>query len=252
MSQFQKNLALWLVISLLMIMLFNMMTQKDTDQNQINYTEFLSAIDDGRVTSITFQGNQISGVYKDGEKFKTYAPMDEQLIPDLKEKGIVIEAKPAEDQGFWFTLLVSWGPIILLIAVWIFFMRQMQSGGGKAMSFGKSKAKLLTDSQGQVTFKDVAGVDEAKQELEEVVEFLKDPKKFTKLGGKIPKGVLLVGSPGTGKTLLARSVAGEAGVPFFTISGSDFVEMFVGVGASRGARPVSAGEEERPVYNLYR
>ncbi len=246
MSQFQKNLALWLVISLLMIMLFNMMTQKDTDQNQINYTEFLSAIDDGRVTSITFQGNQISGAYKDGEKFKTYAPMDEQLIPDLKEKGIVIEAKPAEDQGFWFTLLVSWGPIILLIAVWIFFMRQMQSGGGKAMSFGKSKAKLLTDSQGQVTFKDVAGVDEAKQELEEVVEFLKDPKKFTKLGGKIPKGVLLVGSPGTGKTLLARSVAGEAGVPFFTISGSDFVEMFVGVGASRVRDLFLQGKKNAP------
>ncbi len=246
MSQFQKNLALWLVISLLMIMLFNMMTQKETEQKQINYTEFLSAVDAGQVSNITFQGNQLIGEYKDGNKFQTYAPMDDALIPELKDKGIVIEAKPVDDQGFWFTLLVSWGPILLLIAVWIFFMRQMQSGGGKAMSFGKSKAKLLTDTQGQVTFKDVAGVDEAKQELEEVVEFLKDPKKFTKLGGKIPKGVLLVGSPGTGKTLLARSVAGEAGVPFFTISGSDFVEMFVGVGASRVRDLFLQGKKNAP------
>ncbi|MDX2479571.1 MAG: ATP-dependent zinc metalloprotease FtsH [Desulfuromusa sp.] len=246
MSQFQKNLALWLVISLLMIMLFNMMTQKDTEQKKINYTEFLSAVDDGQVSNITFQGNQVSGVLGDGSKFQTYAPMDEQLIPDLKEKGVIIEAKPLDDQGFWFTLLISWGPILLLIAVWIFFMRQMQGGGGKAMSFGKSKAKLLTDTQGLVTFKDVAGVDEAKQELEEVVEFLRDPKKFTKLGGKIPKGVLLVGSPGTGKTLLARSVAGEAGVPFFTISGSDFVEMFVGVGASRVRDLFLQGKKNAP------
>ncbi len=246
MSQFQKNLALWLVISLLMIMLFNMMTQKNTEQKQINYTEFLSAVDGGQVSSITFQGNKVTGVYSDGKKFQTYAPMDEQLIPDLKAKGITIEAKPVDDQGFWFTLLVSWGPILLLIAVWIFFMRQMQGGGGKAMSFGKSKAKLLTDTQGLVTFKDVAGVDEAKQELEEVVEFLRDPKKFTKLGGKIPKGVLLVGAPGTGKTLLARSVAGEAGVPFFTISGSDFVEMFVGVGASRVRDLFLQGKKNAP------
>jgi len=245
-SQFQKNLALWLVISLLMIMLFNMMTQKDTEQKQINYTEFLSAVDDGQISNVTFQGNKVTGLYIDGKKFQTYAPMDEQLIPDLKEEGITIEAKPLDDQGFWFTLLISWGPILLLIAVWIFFMRQMQGGGGKAMSFGKSKAKLLTDTQGLVTFKDVAGVDEAKQELEEVVEFLRDPKKFTKLGGKIPKGVLLVGAPGTGKTLLARSVAGEAGVPFFTISGSDFVEMFVGVGASRVRDLFLQGKKNAP------
>jgi len=245
-SQFQKNLALWLVISLLMIMLFNMMTQKNTEQKQINYTEFLSAVEDGQVNSITFQGNKVTGKFSDGSKFQTYAPMDEQLIPELKKKGITIEAKPMDDQGFWFTLLISWGPILLLIAVWIFFMRQMQGGGGKAMSFGKSKAKLLTDTQGLVTFKDVAGVDEAKQELEEVVEFLRDPKKFTKLGGKIPKGVLLVGAPGTGKTLLARSVAGEAGVPFYTISGSDFVEMFVGVGASRVRDLFLQGKKNAP------
>lgn len=246
MSQFQKNLALWLVISLLMIMLFNMMTQRESEQKQINYTEFLTAVDSGKVSNVTIQGTQINGAYQDGGKFQTNAPPDMELIPELKKKGIVIEAKPVDDQGFWFTLLVSWGPILLLIAVWIFFMRQMQAGGGKAMSFGKSKAKLLTDTQGQVTFKDVAGVDEAKQELEEVVEFLKDPKKFTKLGGKIPKGVLLVGSPGTGKTLLARSVAGEAGVPFFTISGSDFVEMFVGVGASRVRDLFLQGKKNAP------
>ena len=246
MSQFQKNLALWLVISLLMIMLFNMMSQRGTDQKKINYTELLGDIESGQVTKVTIQGSQITGTLEDGTKFLTTAPPDMQLIPELKEKGITIEAKPVDDQGFWFTLLVSWGPILLLIGVWIFFMRQMQSGGGKAMSFGKSKAKLLTDTQGLVTFKDVAGVDEAKQELEEVVEFLKDPKKFTKLGGRIPKGVLLVGAPGTGKTLLARSVAGEAGVPFFTISGSDFVEMFVGVGASRVRDLFLQGKKNAP------
>lgn len=246
MSQFQKNLALWLVISLLMIMLFNMMTQKQTEQRPINYTEFLNAVETDRVVSVIFQGGQVSGTLSDGSKFQTHVPRDEELLPELKRRGIVIEAKPMDDQGFWFTLLISWGPILLLIAVWIFFMRQMQSGGGKAMSFGKSKAKLLTDSAGQVTFKDVAGVDEAKQELEEIVEFLRDPKKFTKLGGKIPKGVLLVGAPGTGKTLLARSVAGEAGVPFFTISGSDFVEMFVGVGASRVRDLFLQGKKNAP------
>ncbi|WP_020676946.1 ATP-dependent zinc metalloprotease FtsH [Geopsychrobacter electrodiphilus] len=246
MSQFQKNLALWLVISLLMIMLFNMMSQRGGDQKKINYTELLGNIESGQVTKVVIQGSQISGTLEDGTKFLTTAPPDMQLIPELKDKGVTIEAKPVDDQGFWFTLLVSWGPILLLIGVWIFFMRQMQSGGGKAMSFGKSKAKLLTDTQGLVTFKDVAGVDEAKQELEEVVEFLKDPKKFTRLGGRIPKGVLLVGAPGTGKTLLARSVAGEAGVPFFTISGSDFVEMFVGVGASRVRDLFLQGKKNAP------
>ena len=246
MSQFQKNLALWLVISLLMIMLFNMMTQKQETQRPMNYTEFLSAVETNRVISVLFQGGQLTGTLEDGSKFQTHIPRDEELLPQLKERGVIIEAKPVDDQGFWFTLLISWGPILLLIAVWIFFMRQMQSGGGKAMSFGKSKAKLLTDTAGKVTFKDVAGVDEAKQELEEIVEFLRDPKKFTKLGGKIPKGVLLVGSPGTGKTLLARSVAGEAGVPFFTISGSDFVEMFVGVGASRVRDLFVQGKKNAP------
>jgi len=245
-NQFYKNLALWLVISLLMILLFNMMTQKDQEQTSINYSSFLSAVDDGRVNEVIIQGQQIEGRYEDGTKFKTHVPPDVELIPQLKEKGVVIEAKPDEDQGFWFTLLISWGPILLLIAVWIFFMRQMQSGGGKAMSFGKSKAKLLSESQVRITFSDVAGIEEAKDELEEIVSYLKDPKKYSRLGGKIPKGVLLVGPPGTGKTLLARAIAGEAGVPFFSISGSDFVEMFVGVGASRVRDLFLQGKKNAP------
>ncbi len=246
MNQFYKNLALWLVISLLMILLFNMMTQKEQELKPVNYTNFLSAVDEGRVQEVTIQGQQIEGLYDDGTAFKTHAPGDVELIPELKEKGVVIEAKPVEDQGFWFTLLVSWGPILLLIAVWIFFMRQMQSGGGKAMSFGKSRAKLLNESTARVMFSDVAGVEEAKDELEEIVSFLKDPKKYSRLGGKIPKGVLLVGPPGTGKTLLARAIAGEAGVPFFSISGSDFVEMFVGVGASRVRDLFVQGKKNAP------
>jgi len=245
-NQFYKNLALWLVISLVMILLFNMMTQKDREQKPITYTAFLSALQEGRVQEVTIQGSHIEGKYKEDGQFKTYSPDDAGLIERLREQGVVIEAKPEEDRSFWFTMLVSWGPILLLIGVWIFFMRQMQSGGGKAMSFGKSRAKLLTESQTQVTFKDVAGIDEAKEELEEIVSYLKDPKKFSRLGGKIPKGVLLVGSPGTGKTLLARAIAGEAGVPFFSISGSDFVEMFVGVGASRVRDLFVQGKKNAP------
>jgi cell division protease FtsH len=232
-NQFYKNLALWLVISLVMILLFNMMTQKEQESKPITYTAFLEAVEEGSVQEVTVQGSNINGQFKDETRFTTYAPDDPNLVSELRQKGVVIQAKPEEDRSFWFTMLVSWGPILLLIGVWIFFMRQMQSGGGKAMSFGKSKAKLLSETSAQVTFKDVAGIDEAKDELEEIVSYLKDPKKFSRLGGRIPKGVLLVGSPGTGKTLLARAIAGEAGVPFFSISGSDFVEMFVGVGASR-------------------
>jgi len=246
-NQFYKNLALWLVISLVMILLFNMMTQKEGEVKTVTYTAFLEAVDEGQVREVTVQGSNITGVYQDdGGQFKTYAPDDPQLVSELRDKGITIQAKPEEDRSFWVTMLVSWGPILLLIAVWIFFMRQMQSGGGKAMSFGKSKAKLLTESQGQVTFKDVAGIDEAKDELEEIVAYLKEPKKFSRLGGRIPKGVLLVGSPGTGKTLLARAIAGEAGVPFFSISGSDFVEMFVGVGASRVRDLFVQGKKNAP------
>ena len=246
MNQFYKNLALWLVISLVMILLFNMMTQKDREQKPITYTAFLEALDEGKVREVTVQGSNVEGKYNDDVLFKTYAPDDPNLISELRERGVIIQARPDEDRSFWFTLLVSWGPILLLIGVWIFFMRQMQSGGGKAMSFGKSKAKLLSDNQAQVMFKDVAGIDEAKDELEEIVSFLKDPKKFSRLGGRIPKGVLLVGAPGTGKTLLARAIAGEAGVPFFSISGSDFVEMFVGVGASRVRDLFVQGKKNAP------
>ncbi|WP_316347100.1 ATP-dependent zinc metalloprotease FtsH [Desulfuromonas acetoxidans] len=246
MNQFYKNIALWLVISLVMILLFNMMTQQDQQREAVSYTTFINALEDGRVQDVTIQGPNLEGTYEDGTRFKTFAPDDPSLISELRERKIVIDAKPEEDRSFWMTMLVSWGPILLLIAVWIFFMRQMQGGGGKAMNFGKSRARLLSDTQGMVTFKDVAGVDEAKEELEEIVAFLKDPKKFTRLGGRIPKGVLLVGSPGTGKTLLARAIAGEADVPFFTISGSDFVEMFVGVGASRVRDLFAQGKKNAP------
>ena len=246
MNQFYKNIALWLVISLVMILLFNMMTQQDQQQESVSYTTFVSALDEGRVQDVLIQGPNIEGTYQDGTRFKTFAPSDPNLISELRQHDIVIQAKPEEDRSFWMTMLVSWGPILLLIAVWIFFMRQMQGGGGKAMNFGKSRARLLSDTQGMVTFKDVAGVDEAKEELEEIVAFLKDPKKFTRLGGRIPKGVLLMGAPGTGKTLLARAIAGEADVPFFTISGSDFVEMFVGVGASRVRDLFAQGKKNAP------
>jgi cell division protease FtsH len=245
-NQFYKNLALWLVISLVMILLFNMMTQREQIQQPISYTAFLEAVDDGQIKEVTIQGPNLEGHFTDNKPFKTYIPDDPTLIKELRDKGVTIQAQPEEDKSFWFTLLVSWGPILLLIAVWIFFMRQMQSGGGKAMSFGKSRAKLLSDANAKVTFKDVAGIDEAKDELEEIVSYLKDPKKFSRLGGRIPKGVLLVGSPGTGKTLLARAIAGEAGVPFFSISGSDFVEMFVGVGTSRVRDLFVQGKKNAP------
>ena len=246
MNQFYKNLALWLVISLVMIMLFNMMTQQGRETKPVPYTTFLAALEEGEIVDVTIKGSNIEGTYMDGSAFKTYAPDDPDLISHLRDQGVAIQAEPDESNSFWMSLLVSWGPILLLIAVWIFFMRQMQSGGGKAMSFGKSRAKLLSESQAKITFNDVAGIDEAKDELEEVVSFLKDPKKFSRLGGRIPKGVLLVGPPGTGKTLLGRAIAGEAGVPFFSISGSDFVEMFVGVGASRVRDLFVQGKKNAP------
>jgi len=245
-NQFYKNLALWLVISLVMIMLFNMMTQQGRELKPVPYTTFLAALDEGEIVDVTIKGSNLEGTYTDGSAFKTYAPDDPELINLLREQGVAIQAEPDESNSFWMSILVSWGPILLLIAVWIFFMRQMQSGGGKAMSFGKSRAKLLSESQAKITFNDVAGIDEAKDELEEVVSFLKDPKKFSRLGGRIPKGVLLMGPPGTGKTLLGRAIAGEAGVPFFSISGSDFVEMFVGVGASRVRDLFVQGKKNAP------
>ncbi len=244
MNPFYKNLALWLVISLMMVMLFQIFKQPDRSSASVGYSDFLSMVESGSVSNVTIQGDNISGMSAQGP-FKTYAPKDPEMIGLLRSKGVKISVKPQEDSS-WFQVLLSWVPMLLLIGVWIFFMRQMQAGGGKAMSFGKSRAKLMTDSQEKVTFEDVAGIEEAKEELEEIVEFLRDPKKFTRLGGRIPKGVLLVGSPGTGKTLLARAIAGEADVPFFSISGSEFVEMFVGVGASRVRDLFVQGKKNAP------
>ena len=232
-----RNLALWAIIAVLLIALFNLFQtpQQRGSAREVAYSEFISDVSSGRVKSVTIAGERITGTYTDnGAGFQTYSPGDPSLVSRLEDRGVTINARPENDgSNSIFGYLISWLPMILILGVWIFFMRQMQSGSGRAMGFGKSKAKLLTEAHGRVTFQDVAGVDEAKQDLEEIVEFLRDPQKFQRLGGKIPRGVLLVGPPGTGKTLLARSVAGEANVPFFTISGSDFVEMFVGVGASR-------------------
>ncbi|HMM13058.1 MAG: ATP-dependent zinc metalloprotease FtsH [Parvibaculum sp.] len=235
MSNF-KNFALWVIIALLLVALFNLFQSpvQQAASSEINFSRLLSEVDGGNVRDVTIAGENITGHYTDGRPFRTYAPSDPSLVNRLYEKGVQITAKPSDENVPSIVgVLVSWFPMLLLIAVWIFFMRQMQGGGGKAMGFGKSKAKLLTERHGRVTFDDVAGIDEAKDDLTEIVEFLRDPAKFQRLGGRIPKGVLLVGPPGTGKTLLARAIAGEANVPFFTISGSDFVEMFVGVGASR-------------------
>ncbi|MEA2038446.1 MAG: ATP-dependent zinc metalloprotease FtsH [Thermodesulfobacteriota bacterium] len=244
MNPFYKNLALWLVISLMMVMLFQIFKHPDRGSSSISYSEFLSMVENETVDQVVIQGDHISGFTAQGP-FKTYAPKDPELIKLLRDKGVKISVKPDESSS-WFQVFLSWVPMLLLIGVWIFFMRQMQAGGGKALSFGKSRARLMTDSQEKVTFDDVAGIDEAKDDLGEIVEFLRDPKKFTRLGGRIPKGVLLVGAPGTGKTLLARAIAGEADVPFFTISGSDFVEMFVGVGASRVRDLFAQGKKNAP------
>ncbi|MFP4037349.1 MAG: ATP-dependent zinc metalloprotease FtsH [Desulfobacteraceae bacterium] len=244
MNPFYKNLALWLVISLMMVMLFQIFNQPERGLQSISYSEFLGMVENDSVVQVTIQGDNITGQSAQGP-FKTYAPEDPELIKLLRDRDVKIVAKPAEDSS-WFQVFLSWVPMLLLIGVWIFFMRQMQVGGGKALSFGKSRARLMSETHEKVTFEDVAGIDEAKDELQEIIEFLKDPKKFTRLGGRIPKGVLLVGAPGTGKTLLARAIAGEAGVPFFSISGSDFVEMFVGVGASRVRDLFVQGKKNAP------
>ncbi len=228
-----KSIVAVLVIILLGLFVFQIYNKPKKNHDNIPFSEFSEAISTDKIASVMIQGRNITGTYKDGKEFKTFAPEDPDLVKRLREKGVRISARPDEESGIWQNIFISWFPMLLLIGVWIFFMRQMQSGGGKAMSFGKSKARLFTGRENRVTFHDVAGIDEAKEELQEIIDFLVDPKKFTKLGGRIPKGVLLVGPPGTGKTLLARAIAGEANVPFFTISGSDFVEMFVGVGASR-------------------
>ena len=246
MNPFYKNLGLWLLISLTMILVFNLFNQPKSKIEKVDYSDFRSSLESGSLKEVIIQGKNISGKYTNGKEFKSYAPDDPDLVRALREKGVKLSAKP-EDQSPWYmTILISWFPMIILIAVWVFFMRQVQVGGGKAMSFGKSRAKLLTKDEQKVTFEDVAGVDEAKGELEEIIAFLKEPKKFTQLGGKIPKGVLLVGAPGTGKTLLAKAIAGEAAVPFFSISGSDFVEMFVGVGASRVRDLFIQGKKHAP------
>jgi cell division protease FtsH len=245
-NPFYKNLALWLVITLMMIMLYNLFNQKHLPETNIKYTEFLGMVDSERVAEVVIQGQELLVTDTNRNRFKVFAPQDADLIKILREKGVVIQAKPPSESPWYMSVLVSWFPMIILIGVWIFFMRQMQSGGGKALSFGKSRARLMSDNMAKVTFEDVAGIDEAKEELGEIVEFLREPKKFTRLGGRIPKGVLVMGPPGTGKTLLARAIAGEAGVPFFSISGSDFVEMFVGVGASRVRDLFVQGKKNAP------
>lgn len=244
---FYKNLALWLVIAFIMVFLFNVISGTQAVKKNVNYSEFMTQVAANKVKAVTIKQNKIDGTFVDGGQFESYSPDDIDLIKNLREHKVEITAQPPDKSPWYMQVLVSWLPMIILIGIWIFFMRQMQGGaGGKAFSFGKSKAKLLTQDQHKVTFKDVAGIEEAKEELEEIIDFLKDPQKFQKLGGKIPKGVLLVGPPGTGKTLLARAVAGEAGVPFFSISGSDFVEMFVGVGAARVRDLFEQGKKNAP------
>ena len=248
MSNFGRNLALWVIIALLLVVLFNLFQPGAgrSAASQIPYSDFVSDVNSGQVRSVVIQGPIVSGELNDSRTFQTYTPDDPTLVKRLTDKGVQVTAKPQESDSTLLRILVNWFPMLLLVGVWVFFMRQMQSGGGRAMGFGKSRARMLTEKQGRVTFEDVAGIDEAKSELEEIVQFLKDPQKFQRLGGKIPKGVLLVGPPGTGKTLLARAIAGEANVPFFTISGSDFVEMFVGVGASRVRDMFEQGKKNAP------
>jgi cell division protease FtsH len=245
MNQFSRNVALWLVLALMVLLVVNMFQGPQTRDEEMAYSEFVTELKAGKVEEVSVQGNVIRGSLADGKKFRTYGPQ-EDAIDRFLETEIPFDVKPEEGDPWYIILLVQWFPMLLLVGVWIFFMRQMQMGGGKAMAFGKSRAKLLNENSNKVTFHDVAGIDEAKEELEEIIAFLRDPKKFTRLGGRIPKGVLLVGSPGTGKTLLARAVAGEAGVPFFSISGSDFVEMFVGVGASRVRDLFVQGKKNAP------
>ncbi|MGB5748453.1 MAG: ATP-dependent zinc metalloprotease FtsH [Desulfobacterales bacterium] len=246
MNPFYKNLALWLVITLMMVMLYNLFSQQHMAETSISYTEFLDMVESERVAEVVIQGQELFVTDINRNRFKIYSPQDNDLINTLRGKNVTISAKPPAENPWYMSVLVSWFPMLILIGVWIFFMRQMQAGGGKALSFGKSRARLATDQSEKVTFEDVAGIDEAKEELGEIVEFLRDPKKFTRLGGRIPKGVLLMGPPGTGKTLLGRAIAGEAGVPFFSISGSDFVEMFVGVGASRVRDLFVQGKKNAP------
>ena len=245
-SPFFKNLALWLVIGLIMVLVFNIFSQSQPQEKEMIFSDFMAKVTKGEVAEVIVKGADINGKLTNGEIFRTYAADDKDMISELRQKGVRIIAKPIDGSPWYVNVLLSWLPMLLFIGVWIFFMRQMQGGGMKALSFGKSRARLLSDKQNKVTFADVAGADEAKEELREIIEFLKDPPKFQKLGGRIPKGVLLMGPPGTGKTLLARAIAGEANAPFFSISGSDFVEMFVGVGASRVRDLFDQGKKHAP------
>jgi len=245
MNPVYKNLALWMVIGLIVILLFNLFQANQSPRGEIIFSDFLKKVDTGEVREVTLRGNSVSGRLSDGSAFRTFTADYPDLVKSLRDRGVKIEVKPP-DNNPWYAILLQWVPMLLFIGVWIFFMRQMQGGGAKALSFGKARARLISEKQNKITFQDVAGVDEAKEELREIIEFLKDPPKFQKLGGKIPKGVLLVGPPGTGKTLLAKAIAGEANVPFFSISGSDFVEMFVGVGASRVRDLFEQGKKHAP------
>jgi len=245
MNPFYKNLALWMVIGLIVILLFNLFQANQPSREEIVFSDFLKKVETGEVREVTLRGNAVSGRLNDGSPFRSYTADYPDLVKVLKERGVRIIVKP-QDSNPWYAIFLQWVPMLLFIGVWVFFMRQMQGGGAKALSFGKARARLISEKQNKVTFQDVAGVDEAKEELREIIEFLKDPPKFQKLGGKIPKGVLLVGPPGTGKTLLAKAIAGEANVPFFSISGSDFVEMFVGVGASRVRDLFEQGKKHAP------
>jgi cell division protease FtsH len=241
-----KTVALWVVIALIGVMLFHLFNQPTKQTSTLSFSDFLKVLDKGELKEVTIQGNEIKGTLVNGKLFDSYTPDDPKLVERLTSKNVSIIAKPKDESPWYLSALISWIPMLLLIGVWVLFMRQMQTGGTKAMSFGRSKARLMTQDKMKVTFADVAGVDEAKEELEEIIEFLKEPKRFTVLGGRIPKGVLLLGPPGTGKTLLAKAVAGEAGVPFFSMSGSDFVEMFVGVGASRVRDLFAQGKQHAP------
>jgi len=228
-----RSLFIWLFIGIVIILLFNLFSAPKKTGDEIIFSEFMTKLDSGEVEEVIIKDSNITGQFKDGKRFKTYAPAYPDLVKVLRSQNVRITVKPSEQNPWYWNLFFSWGPVILLAAIWIFFMRQMQTGGNRALSFGKAKARLASEKSVKITFSDVAGIEEAKAEVQEIIDFLKAPQKFQKLGGKIPKGVLLVGAPGTGKTLLARAIAGEAGVPFFSISGSDFVELFVGVGASR-------------------
>ena len=248
MNTFYKNLSMWLVIGLTMILLFNIFNKQQSNTSTLTYSQFMASVESKSIGRVNINGDAITGTLKDGKPFKTIYPAnDNELIPVLRKAEVDITVQENQKESWLMTIFVSWFPMLLLIGVWIFFMRQMQGGGkGGALSFGKNRARLMERGKNKVTFEDVAGIDEAKEELEEIIDFLKDPQKFTKLGGRIPKGVLLAGSPGTGKTLLAKAIAGEADVPFFTISGSDFVEMFVGVGASRVRDLFTQGKKNAP------